>query len=204
MAPGGRQEEGCTDPSGKAWSGRLSVERDGDDFTLSYDDFADKQGTFAVRRVESDFHEFDARLVIGSFTSINYKGTVRGRRDQHTVWDGAGSAERDGFLPPSGVIEATTVAEVVDDALCSGQPASGRTTLTFGSHVAVVTYDGATECDDEKTAALTVNGEAQAPLDGITCAVAQRGLPRSTLGLTLLGALVLAAVGRRRERVGTP
>lgn len=195
---------GCTDAEGKNWKGQLRIERDGDDFALSYTGFDEREGTFSVRRLEPELHEFEARLVIGGFTTIKYQGTVQGSYERRTLWNGAGTVERNGFLPPSGTIEAATLAEVVDDDACAGQPVSGKTTLTSGGDVAVITYDGETDCDDAKNAELTVNGQPRGPIGGISCSVGAPGATNecgwSALACVLGVAAARASRNRRRPR----
>jgi hypothetical protein len=189
---------GCTDSEDKEWKGALTIERDGDDFVLTYDGFEGHEGTFSVRQVEPELHEFEAKLVFGGFTTVDYKGTVQGGYAGRTIWNGSGSVERDGFFPPNGSVQATTLAEIVDNDVCAGQPVAGSTTLTSGDDVAVITYDGETDCDEEKNALLTVNDEDRGMIDGINCSV---GAPRAAGGkwaafVTLCGAF--AFVRRRR------
>lgn len=190
---------GCTDIDEKEWDGKLTITRDGEDFTLSYDSFDDQDGTFAVRQLAPELHQFDAQLVIGGFTTIDYLGSVQGRNNGRTVWSGEGTVERDGFLPPNGAVEAVTEAEVVDSAVCAGQPASGSTTLTAGKHVAVITYDGATDCDEKQRAKLTVNDEPKGLLEGVTCAVSSVGSKSASQWLAGLCTLALALVTTARR-----
>lgn len=187
----------CTDSEGQELAGKLTIERDGDDFTLGYDGFRGHRGTFSVRRVEPELHEFRAQLVFGGFTTVDYMGTVQGSYEGRTIWNGTGRVERDGFVPPNGVVQATTLAEIVDDQVCAGQPVAGSTTLTSGEHVAVITYDGETDCDEDESARLTVDDEDRGLVEGINCAVASpgaAGAPR-WVAVLLLGACLM----RRRR-----
>lgn len=152
-------------------------------------------GTASIRMLEDDLHEFDVDLVIqgGSRTHVDYVGTVRGGYDAATTWNGTGTLERSGFAP-TGTVTATTVDERLDDT-CSGQPVSGQTTIERGSRVDVITYDGATACDDAHAAAWTVNGADRGLLTGIGCSASPGRGSGVALGTALLAGLAL--LGRR-------
>ena len=190
---------GCTDVDGREWNGFLTVRRDGDDRMLSFHGFDGKNGTMQLRRLGPSEREFDADLVIGGVTTISYSGRVVGDYVGATTWNGSGRVERHGFLPPSGVVQATTEDEVVDDR-CGGQPFSGTTTLRASGDTAVVTYDGATDCDDEQNALLSVNGEDRGLVSGVNCAVASTGrkVP-SGVACALVGLVALFVLRRRRR-----
>lgn len=90
-------------------------------------------------------------------------------------------------------MDSTTTEELLDESICAIQAASGHTTLTNGADVVVITYDGATDCDDAGEVPWTLNGEAMGTLSGVYCASA--GGPASAwLGLLALG------LGLRRRR----
>lgn len=190
---------GCTDTNERKWTGSLTVRREGDDRRLTFDGFDDITGTMELRRVGPSEREFDADLVIGGVTTIGYSGTVSGDYGAPTTWDGSGRVERDGFLPPTGAVDVTTQAEVVDDAVCSGAPVSGTTTLRARGDTAVVTYDGASDCDADQKAKLSVNGKDRGLVSGINCAVAGAGrkAPFGSVGSLLVLAALL--VFRRRR-----
>ena len=193
---------GCTDSEDKEWKGKLTIERDRDDFLLDYDGFDGHEGTFSVHQVEPALHEFEAKLVFGGFTTVDYIGSVQGGYDQRTIWNGSGTVERDGFLPPNGAVRTNTLNEIVDNEVCAGQPASGTTTLTSGEDEAVVTYDGESDCDENKNAKLSVNGEERGMIEGINCRAAAAGAPGGcgpSALLALCGALFML---RQRRFVG--
>jgi hypothetical protein len=193
---------GCTDSDDKEWKGKLTIERDGDDFLLDYDGFEGHKGSFSVHQVEPALHEFEARLILGGFTTVDYIGSVQGGYDQRTIWNGNGTVERDGFLPPNGTVEANTLNEIVDNELCAGQPASGTTTLTSGQDKAVITYDGESDCDENKNARLTVNGEERGMIEGINCRAAAAGAPASRGAFALMTLCGVLLMLRQRRFVG--
>ncbi|HEX2870779.1 MAG TPA: hypothetical protein VHP33_05970 [Polyangiaceae bacterium] len=197
-------EGGCNDESGGPWTGRAVIERDGDDRAITLTDFNGDDGTFSLHWIEPSLREFEAHLVIGGVTTIDYAGSVQGDYDTPTSWNGSGHIVRDGFLPPNGAVDATTLNEVVDDAVCSGQPVSGSTALRSGDDVAVVKYDGETDCDTDQNAELTVNGEERGLVEGVNCAVSAPGNARNAC---VFGGFFGAALGlgllRRRSRPTT-
>lgn len=77
--------------------------------------------------------------------------------------DDARIFEGRGFVGATGVgrFFVRTEREVVQRDVCRKEPASGTTTARSGDDVAVLTYDGATACDDPGSATWTLNGEAQ-------------------------------------------
>ena len=82
---------------------------------------------------------------------------------------------RSGPIAPTGTVDATTVDELVDDATCSGQPVSGTTTLESRGDTAVVTYDGASDCDVDGNARLAVNGDEKGLISSVSCSVGASG-----------------------------
>jgi len=188
----------CVDDMGHDWKGEVTVVRDGDDRSLTFKKFEGDDGTFTLHSVKAGLHEFEAHLVGGGVTTIDYMGSVQGDYGVATTWNGSGHVKRQGFISPNGAVDASTLDEVVDDATCSGQPASGSTTLESGSDTAVITYDGASDCDSKQNAQLTVNDEDKGLIDGITCSLGACGAPG---GSSVAGvALLLAAFGLRLRR----
>ena len=189
---------GCTDASDREWTGEATVTREGDDRTLRLDDFNANVGTVSLRLTAPSEHEFDADLVSGGVTTITYSGTVVGDYGSSTLWNGSGRVERD--FPPTGVVEATTADQVVDDDVCAGQPVSGSTTLHAEGDTAVVTYDGATDCDPDQNARLSVNGKDRGLVSGIMCAMGSGGRGASSFPFGLFALTLLLARSRRRFR----
>jgi len=197
---------GCTDASGQEWVGAATVVRSGDgDRDLTLDGFGTsldlRTGEAQIRRIDEMTHEFDVELVheTDAVATYEYSGEVSGGYDTRTVWNGSGTVTREGGQVPTGRIEATTTNEVVDNAVCSGQPDSGNTTLRDRhGNTAVITYDGSVECDDDQNASYTLNGEPEREITGIACATSPRrrgDRPASVLGIVLV--LVALAWGRR-------
>jgi len=94
-----------------------------------------------------------------------------------------------------GKVSASTASEVVDSNTCNYEALSGTTTITASGHTAVVTYDGATSCDQAATVTWTYDGADQGELSGVSCSAGGAGGAAS--GLLVLGAL--AIVRRRRS-----
>ena len=97
-------------------------------------------------------------------------------------------------------MHATTVNEVLDNAVCNSEALSGTTTLTGDGHTAVITYDGATSCDTASTVTWTLDGAPKGVISGSSCSA--RPLPERGAGWTALPvvALALAQVARRRAK----
>ncbi|MBX7191622.1 MAG: hypothetical protein K1X94_06175 [Sandaracinaceae bacterium] len=158
-------------------------------------------GTASIRALEADLHEFDLDLVIqgGARTHLDYVGTVRGGYDGATTWNGTGTIERSGSAP-TGTVTATTVDERLDDT-CGGQPVSGQTTIEQAGRTDVITYDGATACDDAHAAAWSVNGVDRGLLAGIGCSASPGRSSGVALGTALLAGLaLLARIAHRRPK----
>ena len=124
-----------------------------------------------------------AVVYAGSFTptgaDTNGDGTPDGK-----IWEGAG----DFGNSLTGKVSAETVDEVVDNNVCSHEAASGTTTVTANGHVAVITYDGATDCSDMSTVTWTLDGADQGTLTGVSC---NSGGARGSWPLAAALALVL-------------
>ncbi|HKY40862.1 MAG TPA: hypothetical protein VJN18_33235 [Polyangiaceae bacterium] len=196
----------CTASDGEELTGTVTIVRDGASRSLTFDAFQGNDGSFELREVEAGRYEFDADLDIGGFTFIEYMGSVQGGYDQRTLWNGSGTVKRDGFFAPNGEVEASTIDEVVDNDICAGQPVSGRTTLESGEDTAVITYDGETDCDDEKKAILTVNDEDRGFVSDINCSLRQRpggGAGGLAIALIVLGLGVVRVRARQLARAST-
>ena len=196
----------CTASDGEEFTGTVTIVRDGASRSLTFDAFQGNDGSFELREVEAGRYEFDADLDIGGFTFIEYMGSVQGGYDQRTLWNGSGTVKRDGFFAPNGEVEASTIDEVVDNDICAGQPVSGRTTLESGEDTAVITYDGETDCDDEKKAILTVNDEDRGFVSDINCSLRQRpggGAGGLAIALIVLGLGVVRVRARQLARAST-
>lgn len=203
---------GCTDDEGSVWVGDATIVRTaGGTRMLTLNDFGRDDGELpsqltgtAEIRSTGRSHEFDVNIMRDGVTSttIVYNGTVAGDYESPTRWNGSGTVDRDGFGDALGIVSAETVDQVMDDTICQGQPASGQTTFRSDDETAVVTYDGATACDEAAAARWSFNGEDRGLVTGINCstvAVGARGaLPVG--GILCIGALVLAR-GLRRRRV---
>jgi hypothetical protein len=95
-----------------------------------------------------------------------------------------------------GVADVRTTDEVVNDTVCKNEAASGTTTILASGNTVLITYDGATDCQQEGTVKWSYNGAVQGTLEGIHCAVGQRG----EVGITLLVAFALLVLCVRRRR----
>jgi hypothetical protein len=200
----------CTDADGTEWVGSATVVRSqSGDRSLTLDDFGTvsdgapdiRRGSAELRRNADDDHDFtlDISHQAGVSVIVSYSGNVVGDYGTRSVWNGSGSVTREGLAAPAGTIEATTADEVIDDEVCSGQPASGTTVLVDErGETAVITYDGSSDCDEDATASYSFDGQPGAPLSGVVCAYA----PPSGSGASawqfagVLGLAFLAA-GRR-------
>ncbi len=119
-----------------------------------------------------------------------------GTPDERT-WNGTGRAG----TSVVGVVAGTTMDEVLNDVTCSSEALSGTTRFEAAGNVAVVTYDGATDCSVDSTVTWTYNDVAQGSLSGVACAVAAAGAhPAGGLGPLLFGAIVFALLASRRRR----
>ncbi len=206
-------EGGCTDAMGKRYVGSATIRRDGDDRTLMLDGYgafddpdleATLTGTVTLVRMEDEplAHLFDAELVHegGLTTTVDYRGRIVGGYEGRVTFSGEGDIERDGLGQPTGEVHATTTDEVLDNDVCNGQAVSGRTSIEMDGHEAIVTYDGATDCDEDEAAQWSYDGEDRGRVDGVVCGIARAGgAPRSRIELSLF-CLAVVALGWRRRR----
>jgi hypothetical protein len=162
-------------------------------------------GSVEIREVSATSHEFDVDLVHegGVTTTVVYAGTVEGTYGTRTVWNGSGTVTRRGPVRPTGTVEVSTTDEVLDDALCTGQAASGSTSISAGGREVVITYDGAVECDTELAARWSVDGEDRGTILGIVCAAAHPRAGRQG-GAFALVAIAMLAVSRRIRKHRRP
>lgn len=200
---------GCVDSEGALWNGRAVVSAgEPRAVTLeSYDHARDPglsketSGSFEITELGPDFHEYAVELAVrgGVDSDVEYTGTVDGTYGNgRTVWNGSGTVSRDALIFNSGAVTAETVDQVRDNSICPGEGISGHTTLESPDHVVVVTYDGATDCDDNDAARWSLDGEDQGTVDGVSCSSGGRG------GGGLLVLLALAGFVRTSRRSRAP
>ena len=125
-----------------------------------------------------------------------YEGTVLTEGERNT-WNGSGRFGTSEL----GVYEASTENEVLDSTVCEHEALSGTTTVTAGSDVVVITYDGATDCEETSTATWSFNGADQGELEGVECSASLASRARPGLPLGALGVAFLLALTRRRRRL---
>ena len=193
---------GCTDSKGTRWTGTATLVRDGSARHITFDGYGNDalvgmertSGRFDVTEIDSSTHRFDVDVQrsSGIETAIRYSGAVKGAYQGRTVWNGSGRISRDGVTINSGSIDAVTVDEVRDDAVCAGQGASGTTKLTSDAHDVVIAYDGATDCDPDAAAHWTRDGEDMGVIKGISCSTG------SGSGFAAIGFAVVLLLRRRR------
>jgi hypothetical protein len=197
----------CTDIDGVVRLGVATIERSGGDRAVALEGYGEERdglrrevtGTVEITRINETNHEWSTDHVIegGVTTTVVYEGSVAGDYDSETIWDGSGTITRDGVVSPSGTIDVTTIAQRRDDDVCPGESLSGETALVRGAQTATITYDGATECDEEHSAAWALDGADQGHIAGIRCAAGHAH------GSTFAAWLAICAivVQSRRRRV---
>jgi uncharacterized protein (TIGR03382 family) len=193
---------GCMSNKGVTWAGTATLVRDGGARHVTFDHYGNDgfvgmvkmSGRFDVTPIDGGAHMFDVDVQRsgGIETTIRYTGTVSGSYDGRTVWNGAGRITREGITINSGAIDAVTVNEVWDNAVCGGQGASGTTKLTSDAHEVVITYDGATDCDPDEAARWTRDGEDMGMIKGITCNAG------GSSGLGMIAFALVLVLRRRR------
>ena len=194
---GTRNESECDGSTLNAYfrrDGEVVLTRTADD-TIEYD----VKMTYTLRDWFTDWHDEvpdDDPLPCDRTTdvfAVEYVGTiVSGVTEAHS---GAG---RIGFTP-FGVVDASTVDQIFDAAVCTDEHVSGVTIFISGADEAVITYDGATDCDSEDTVAWSLNGVDQGELERWGCTIS--GLSdRGPGALSLLVFTVLAGFALRRRR----
>lgn len=220
---------GCTDLQGLEWFGRATIpvgmmpsdvtEVNG---VVMYEDFGNtapspcptatttvrqrSNGTFSLSSNE-EVASFDANLVVTTTgvlddceegerrTAIDYSGTVKVEGNGAQTWSGSGSVGSDAV----GRYDVRTDAEVINEEICPTEAVSGTTTVTAGEHVAVFTYDGATDCNPESTVTWTLDGVPQGELMYVRCS-ATPGHADTPVALVVALGVVLARGARRLKR----
>lgn len=203
----------CTEAIGAEWIGSATVVRSsGGNQNVTLDGFGTRaadgdttrDGQANVVLLDATDRTFELSLVLSApdlTTTFEYAGHVTGDYGVRTVWSGAGTVTRAGSVEPVGTVDVVTTGEVLDDSVCA-QPASGNTTIESASgDIAIITYDGSVDCDDDSAGSFSLNGEPQGTITGIACSITHGAQSDRALSLV---SLLLAAVGwrRRRSRVG--
>jgi hypothetical protein len=108
-------------------------------------------------------------------SATSYSGTVT-----DNTWNGSGDTGNS----TQGKVHGETKDEVLSGP-CSSEAQSGTTTLTSGSNTVIITYDGATKCDQSSTVKWSLNGTDMGELTGVRCE-ASAGLLAGASALWLL------------------
>jgi hypothetical protein len=221
-------EGGCVGEDGKAIVGRATYTTDGATATLVYEGFGFEapsdgcasspsrlvyDGTLRTMEEGSSGGSFEIDVsftteaasascqVFSSEGRIEYSGSVVGSMSmtdpgtlQYGKWNGSGTY----WTSLQGKLHSETVDELIDQAICEYEAASGQTTLTAGDDVLVVTYDGASDCDEGHTVRVQLDGKDLGEVSNVACAF---GVPsRMRTAAPLLFALALfVTLGRRRR-----
>ena len=148
-------------------------------------------GTFNGKQLAPGKGEFKADLVIDSHDAdpascvavnetylIDYAGTAEGMQninggialEGRTTWDGSGRVGAESV----GRADVSTSREVIDRAVCATEALSGTTMLQSAGDKAVITYDGASDCEPNSTVTYTINDAPQGELIGVSCAIDPR------------------------------
>ena len=208
----------CTDGDGDVWVGSAKVTRTGENsgrieyfglgrtgpqdcgeggsatatqlFTGSV--VIEESGAFTAEMEGEGTDVDDETCAVSDFEfRLEYEGLQNEVSQSVTAWSGSGR-----FADSRrGKVSATTTDEIVDDQGCDHEAESGTTTMEAGGHTAVITYDGAVDCDPESTVTWTLDGNAMGELVGVQCgpAVVAGAIPVGLAGLVVLGL-------RRRRR----
>lgn len=208
-------EGGCTDEQGVTWHGRLRThEHDDGSYTL-------RLNRWGRTQPHPDCPGFAGELLLDGhavvlpdpyFVSLDVRGTTNFAEDgcaepsrvriEYVGEDTPSGLNGAGFIAHErlGEVEVETVDEVVEigmlveDPICEHEALSGQTFLRTDAHEAVITYDGATDCDPESTVTWTLDGAPQGELSGIACSIS--AVPVVGGPVALLAGLLL--LGRRR------
>ncbi|MFZ5468285.1 MAG: hypothetical protein ACOZIN_02510 [Myxococcota bacterium] len=213
-------EGGCTDKNGVKWFGKAVQNSEAAGSTtgrFTYQDFGmersetcqgntvtskatfngvlDVSGTQQETRFDVDTKAEGTDLdestcaVKTLSAAWDYQGTIQ-RDGNATTWNGSGRMGSSEL----GVVSAETKDEVLNPSTCANEASSGTTTIKAGSNIVVITYDGATKCDDNSTAKWSLNGADKGELTGVACSAASGP---ATVGASLMVLAALALVRRR-------
>ncbi|KFE72087.1 MYXO-CTERM sorting domain-containing protein [Hyalangium minutum] len=215
---------GCTDKSGKTWFGTAVTESFNQETStvglIRYEGFGygspktcgGGQTASSSLKVDGEIKgegtqstskptfDINFRMELGSVNEddctlksntmlIDYEGSFEPMGDGQK-WNGKGRIGSASI----GKVEVSTVDQVLDTEACLNESLSGSTTLKAGKNTVVVTYDGATDCDDDSTAHWSLNGQDQGKMAGIGCSAGGGGMG---LAWGALAALLLLWPRRR-------
>lgn len=133
-----------------------------------------------------------AQSEAGVQLAVEYAGVRTLAPSGRETWWGSGivaSSERGRF-------DVRTEAEVIDDDVCASEGISGST-IVSGANEAVITYDGAVDCDPDGTVTWALDGQPLGEVRGVFCA-ASAGRPAPAV--VVLGSVAPAALWLARRR----
>jgi len=213
---------GCTDESGKTWFGTAVTEEFSQEETslgvIRYEGFGYEstkpcggQTAASSLKVDGEIKGEGSKNSSKPTFDINFRMAVSSVSDDCTVKsdtliiDYAGGFEKlgngqkwrgKGWIGTAsrGKLEVSTEEQIIDTQACLHESISGSTTLKSGKNTVVVTYDGATDCDEDSTAHWSLNGQDQGEMAKIGCSAGGGGMG---LAWGALAALLILLPRRR-------
>ena len=200
---------GCTDASGMIYNGSFVYNAEG----VTYNDYSvdSPSGIEGCDLRSVGTFRGGYRVQSTTFNSIQY--LIHMTSDE-VLGDCSGTSETDlmaqgdmtmgaGNNPDSQLINGTatlisgmgnndfsldihTQDELVDNTICETEPVSGTNTITNGNDVYVFTFDGATDCDEEPTQMLSLNGGEAVEVSGTSCSTMSNRAGLMTIFLSML------------------
>lgn len=143
-------------------------------------------------RMDTDGLEKETCTAKTASAAYDYSGILKQDGSNKATWNGSGRVGNSEL----GVVSVETKDEVIDSSVCASEALSGTTTINAGPNTAVITYDGATDCEDSSTVGWALNGESKGELTGVACTAAAGPAALAWLG-AMIGALPLL---RRRSK----
>lgn len=215
---------GCTDESGRTWFGTATTEEFNRETSslglIRYEGFGYEstkpcggQTATSSLKVDGEIKAESAENSSNPTFDINFRMEQSSVNDDCTLesdtllidyavaFEQMGSGQKwsgKGWIgsPTVGKVEVSTVDQVLDSETCQNEALSGSTTLKAGKSTVVVTYDGATDCDEDSTAHWSLNGQDQGEMAKIGCSA---GGGRMGLAWGALVALLTLLPRRRRS-----
>lgn len=214
---------GCTDESGRTWFGTAVTDAFNRETSslglIRYEGFGYEstepcggQTMATSLKVDGEIKGESTENLSKPTFDINFRMELSNVNDDCTLKsdtlliDYAGAFERMGTgqkwsgkgwigSASSGKLEASTVDQILDSETCQHESLSGSTTLKAGKSTVVVTYDGATDCDEDSTAHWSLNGQDQGEMARIGCSAGGGGMGLAGGALVAL----LTLLPRRRR-----
>ena len=160
-----------------SYDGGVQVDQQTDEIEVVYRKTMTVHEKYGVNCEESTFYVWHVAHIMAEFE--NFPSSDNG------TYSGDGTILY-GYGKPFRSFDVITIDERIDEGICPTEPISGSNIVTNGFDELEFIFDGQTDCDENPTQMLSINGEQPFEVHGTSCSKMEQRQGWMFLVLTLL------------------